>query len=156
MSRAKLKCHVRDVFSANFISLKNEISVPDGLNDQILDSIETIDRRPIIVRRQRSKVAGFCALGVALAWIGSTRPPSHSPGKLKKVQTGLRKETPSPLLSYHCLIVRKFLPLRAVAQFGRAPVSKTEGCVQVPPALLRCCPQQPHTLNSSTDPNSWQ
>ncbi|HAQ44344.1 MAG TPA: hypothetical protein DCQ67_10255 [Acidimicrobiaceae bacterium] len=83
---AKLRQHVRQCLRCQaemsrerriqreLHSLKNEISVPDGLNDQILDSIETIDRRPIIVRRQRSKVAGFCALGVALVLGLGSRP----------------------------------------------------------------------------------
>ncbi len=48
-------------------ALRNEIPVPDGLNNHILESIEAVDRRPIIAQRQRSKVAGLCALGVALA-----------------------------------------------------------------------------------------
>ena len=83
---AKLRQHVRQCLRCQaemsrerriqreLHSLKNEISVPDGLNDQILDSIETIDRRPIIVRRQRSKVAGFWALGVALVLGLGSRP----------------------------------------------------------------------------------
>ena len=83
---AKLRQHVRQCLRCQaemsrerriqreLHSLKNEISVPDGLNDQILDSIETIDRRPIVVRRQRSKVAGFCALGVALVLGLGSRP----------------------------------------------------------------------------------
>ena len=55
-------------------ALRNEITIPDGLSDQILESVETIDRRPMIDRRKRSKVAGFCALGVALALGLSSRP----------------------------------------------------------------------------------
>lgn len=55
-------------------ALRSEIPIPDGLSDHILESIETIDRRPIIVRRQRSKLAGLCALGVALALGLGSRP----------------------------------------------------------------------------------
>ncbi|MED5362541.1 MAG: hypothetical protein VX760_08355, partial [Actinomycetota bacterium] len=48
-------------------SLRSEIPVPNGLMDRILESVDTIDRTPFIARRQRSKVAALCGLGIALA-----------------------------------------------------------------------------------------
>ena len=73
---AKLRQHVRQCLRCQAeMSRERRIQRElHSLNDQILDSIETIDRRPIIVRRQRSKVAGFCALGVALVLGLGSRP----------------------------------------------------------------------------------
>ena len=48
-------------------SLRDELPIPGGLATRILESVDSLDRRPLIVRRQRSKIAGLCALGVALA-----------------------------------------------------------------------------------------
>ena len=49
-------------------SLREELPIPGGLATRILESVDSLDRRPLIARRQRSKIAGLCALGVALAF----------------------------------------------------------------------------------------
>ena len=54
-------------------SLRDELPVPGGLATRIVDSL---DRRPLIARRQRSKIAGLCALGVAVA-VGLTSRPGR-------------------------------------------------------------------------------
>ena len=109
---AKLRQHVRQCLRCQaemsrerriqreLHSLKNEISVPDGLNDQILDLLkQLIDVRLSCGGNDPKSLASALFVALVLG-LGSTRPPSRSPGKLKKVQTGLRKETPSPLLSF--------------------------------------------------------
>jgi hypothetical protein len=48
-------------------ALRDELPVPGGLATRILESVDSLDRGSLIVRKQRSKIAGLCALGVAVA-----------------------------------------------------------------------------------------
>jgi len=48
-------------------ALRDDLPIPGGLATRILESVDSLDRGPFIVRKQRSKIAGLCALGVAVA-----------------------------------------------------------------------------------------
>ena len=108
---AKLKCHVRDVFSVNFTP-QNEIPVPDGLNDHILESIETIDRRVQLScggNDPNSLASAHLALRLHWDWVldpsvvARPRQAKESPNWFTKGNSRAR------CYRFHCLIVRKFL-----------------------------------------------
>jgi hypothetical protein len=47
-------------------ALRNDVPVPGGLVNRILNVVDTLDRRPAIARRRRSKFAGMCVVAIAL------------------------------------------------------------------------------------------
>ena len=47
-------------------ALRSDLPVPGGLLNRILDAVDTLDRRPAVARRRRSKLAGTCVVVVAL------------------------------------------------------------------------------------------
>ena len=47
-------------------ALRNDVPVPGGLVNRILDVVDTLDRSPAIARRRRSKFAGMCVVAIAL------------------------------------------------------------------------------------------